>query len=178
MTDNAFHSVFEDWKERAAFLNQQLAHIVNVDVDMNAPHWEDQVLNRPHPVDEAGLRGEVETLFEEVVEQFEFYRPDQRQQIIDVMYQNDALMYSAVLTADPNTPDGFRKHMILFVIEDQGKDTRDAILALGAHHAYGAAKGIDVASIFKDMADIASRRDKFGWGTTRDLFLKYVELGH
>ncbi|MEP3890393.1 MAG: hypothetical protein ABJN69_07985 [Hellea sp.] len=175
MTHKSFQSAFEDWERRAAFLNQQLAPIINVEIDMNAPDWEEQIFNRPHPVDEAGLRGAVETLFKEIVDQFEFYTPDQRQHIIDLMYKNDALIYSAVLKADPNTPDGLRKHMILFVIDDQGKDTRDALLALSAYHASGTAKGIDVISIFQEMADIASRRDKFGWGTTRDLFLKYLE---
>lgn len=175
MTNDTFETSFADWQKRADFLNQKLMPITNRPVDINAHDWVEKLEKRPHPADESGLRTEIETLFNEVIDQFELYGPDQRQQIIDLMYQNDALMYARCIDADRNTPGGFRKHMILFVIDDQGKDTRDAMLALGAHHADAKRLGIDVGSIFKEMAAISSTREKFGWGSTRDLFHKYLK---
>lgn len=175
MTDETFQDAIDNWKQRATLIDEKLAPIVNVGIDINDPDWEAQILNRPHPADVAGLRRPIGVLFHEIIEQFEFFSTDQRYQIIDLMYQHEALMYSAIIDSDRDTPEGFRKHMIFFVIQDQGKDTRDAILALGAYHADASAQGIDVASIFQDMAAIASRRDKFGWGTTRDLFLNYLK---
>ena len=174
MTNDTFDFTFTDWKQRAIALNQKLMPIVNAEVDINTPDWTEKLARRPHPADVSGLRLKIETLFGEIVKQFEFYNPNQRQQIIDLMYQNDALMYAACLDAVHNTPDGFRKRMILFVIDDQGKDTRDAMLALDAFRTDAEIQGIDVNSIFKEMASIASTRDKFGWGSTRDLFLKYT----
>lgn len=170
-----FARIFAQWKQRAAALNTQLKPIVNKPIDVNDPNWEEQIERCQHPADASGLRQEIETLFEEIIDRFEICSPAQREQIVDVMYKNQALRYSAVINADPSTPEGFRRAMILFVIEDQGTDTRDAILALSANHAKAEKQGIDVKTIFKDMAGIASTRDKFGWGTTRDLFLKYLK---
>lgn len=147
---------------------------MNKAFDLNVTDWEAQLERRQHPADASGLRNEIETLFEEIIDQFEGLSPQQRTQIIELMNEYQALIYAATIKADPSTYDGFRRAMILFVIKDQGKDTRDAILELSAYHAKAKNQGIDVGTIFKDMADIASTRDKFGWGTTRDLFLKYL----
>jgi len=173
MPDGAFESVFVDWKRRAESLNQQLHPIVSAEIDIMAPDWEEQVANAPHPADASGLRNEIESLFNEIVDRFPSYDADQRHQIIDLMDQNDSLMHSAVLDADYDSPGGFRKIMIVFVIEDQGKDTRDAIVALAHYRRDAEERGIDVDSIFKEMAAIASTRDKYGWGTTQKLFLNH-----
>lgn len=174
MTKATFERAFADWKQRAVVLNQKLTPFVNVGFDINADNWVEKLAHCPHPADVSGLRIRIATLFNEIINQFEFYNSDQRQQIIDLMYQNDNLMYAAVIDAERDTPDGFRKYMILFVIEDQCKDTRDAILALAHAHTEAERQGIDVGSIFREMATISSANDKFGWGSTRDLFLKYI----
>ncbi|MCF6221860.1 MAG: hypothetical protein L3J65_12180 [Robiginitomaculum sp.] len=173
--NNAFERAFEDWERRAVSLNQKLMPFVNANIDITTDDWLEKLTRRPHPADMSGLRLPIETLFGEIVKQFEFYNSEQRQQIIDLMYQNDALMYAASIVADRNTSGGFRKYMILFVIADQGKDTRDAMLALESYHVDAEVLGFDVSAIFKEMTEIASRQDKFGWGSTRDLFLKYIK---
>jgi hypothetical protein len=173
MLEDTFEAVFADWKRRAETLDRQLHSIVHEEVDINSPDWEEQLANAPHPANAAGLRNEICALFNEIIDCFESLDVDQRQQIIDLMETNDSLMYSAVIDADYNTPDGFRKHMMLMVIEDQGKDTRDAIVGLAHHRKAAEERGINVDAIFKEMAALASARDKFGWGTTRDLFLKH-----
>lgn len=67
----------------------------------------------PHPADFLELRSEIATLFNEIVYRFESFNTDERQQIIDLLALNEALMYFAVLDADYNSLEGFRKHMIL-----------------------------------------------------------------
>lgn len=175
MINDTFETVFADWKQRADFLNQKLMPVVNADVDVSAPDWLENLASLPHPADVSGLRNEIGTLFSEIIDQFEFYGPRQRQQIVDFLYQKEALMYAAVIDADRNTPNGFRQYMILFVIGDQGKDTRDAMLALDAYYEDAERLGVNARAIFKEMALISSTNDKFGWGSTRDLFLKYLK---
>lgn len=175
MLDSEFFTpLFAGWEQRASALNTLLRPIVNKPFDVNTTDWEEQLERRQHPADAAGLRNEIETLFEEIIDHFEGLSPHQRRQIEELMYENKALIYAATIKADPSTHDGFRRAMILFVIKDQGEDTRDAILELSAYHAKAEEQGINVRTIFKDMADIASTRNKFGWGTTRNLFLKYL----
>jgi hypothetical protein len=169
MVDNAFAAQFADWKLRAELLNTKLAPIVHDEIDMEAPDWEEQLLNGPHPADESGLRKEIESFFGEIVNRFESVDAEQRQMIIDLMNANHSLMYSAVIDSSPDTEEGFRKDLILFVIEDQGKDSRDALVALGHYREYGERLGLNVDSIFRQMAQLASDRDKYGWRSTREL---------
>ena len=172
MADDTFQTQFADWKRRAESLDKKLHPIVHREIDINAPDWQEQLANSPHPADESRLRREIETLFNEIVDRFESLDADQRQTIIDLLEKNDSLMYSAVIDADFETQEGFRRNMILFAIEDQGKDTRDAIVALAHYRKRGEQLGFDVDSIFKEIAQLASDRDKYGWGSTRDLLLK------
>lgn len=167
-----FRTQFADWQRRIESLNEKLQPIVHREIDINAPDWQEQLANRPHPADESGLRPEIESLFNDIVDRFESLDADQRQMIIDLMDKNDSLMYSAVMDANIETYEGFRKKMLLFVIEDQGKDTRDAIVTLGYYRKRGEDLGFDVDSVFRQTAELASERDKHGWGSTRDLLLE------
>ena len=160
------------WKKQAETLESKLRSIVQKEVDINAPDWKEQLANMPHPADKSCLREDITSLFDEIVDQFETLSIEQRQAIYDLMERNDSLMYSAVISANLETPEGFRRNMILFVIEDQGKDTRDAILALQRYRELGQTHGYDVDAIFKQLARIANDHDKYGWGSTRDLLKK------
>ena len=175
MKHDNFKADYTNWSRQAELLNQKLSPYANAPFDMDTPDWQEKLAHLPHPADVAGLRAEIETLFGAIIDRFEGYDEVQRQHIINMLAKFDALLWSAIIDADINTPDGFRKHMILFILHDQGKDTRDAILQLEAYHTDAKRQGIDVNSVFRDMADIASTNDKFGWGSTRDLFLKYLK---
>jgi hypothetical protein len=169
MDAEAFQKTCAAWKTQADSLDSKLRPIVQQEVDINAPDWQEQLANMPHPADESGLHEEIASLFDEIVDQFETLDVEQRQAIINLMEKNESLMYSAVIEADLETLEGFRRNMILFVIADQGKDTRDAIVALGQYRELGQKHGYDVDAIFKKLASVASDHDKYGWGSTRDL---------
>ena len=171
MKDDTFRNTYAAWEEQAKSLDSMLRTIVKKEVDVTDPDWMEKLANRPHPADESGLREEITDLFDEIVDQFESLNDMQRQAIIDLMEDNDSLMYSAVIRANLDTLDGFRRNMILFLIEDQGKDTRDAIVKLGHYRELGQKHGYDVDAIFEQLASIANSHDKYGWGSTRDLLL-------
>ncbi len=169
MDDDTFYNKYASWKKQVQSLDSRLRPVVHKEVDINAPGWQEKLANMPHPADESGLRNEITVLFDEIVDHFESFDRNQRQAIIDLMDKNDSLMYSAVICDDLETREGFRRNMILFVIADQGKDTRDAIVALGHYHEIGQKHGYDVEAIFEGLASIANSHDKYGWGSTRDL---------
>ncbi len=173
MPRDSFETQFADWKKQIEAFDQLLHPVVSVEIDINEPGWEQKLDNMEHPADETGLRQEITTLFDDIVARFEFFDRDQRQQIIDLMAQKNSLMHSAIISADIDTPEGFRKHMILMAIEDQGKDTRDCILALQHYRKHAEDRGINVDTVFHEMSTIASKIDKYGWGTTSELFLTY-----
>ena len=169
MDEDAFHNKYAAWKKQAKSLDSKLRPIVQKDVDINAPAWKDQLANMPHPADESCLRDVITSLFDEIVDHFESLDVPQRQAVIDLMEKNESLIYSAVITDNIETVGGFRRNMILFVIADQGKDTRDAIVALEHYRELGQKRGYDVDAIYEKLASIASDHDKYGWGSTREL---------
>ena len=172
MDDVKFQDQFTDWKKRVETLDQKLQPIANREVDINAPDWAEKLDNEPHPADESDLRQVICVLFNEIIDQYELLNTTQRQMIIDLLDKNDSLMWSAVIDYDLETEEGFRRNMLLFVLADQGKDSRDAIVALSHYRNQGEKRGYDVDGIFKQMAQLASDNDKYGWGSTRELLKK------
>ena len=93
MDDDTFHRAHAAWKEKAESLNSMLRPIVQRDVDLSAPDWQEQLANMPHPADESGLREEITELFEEIVDQYETLDSHQRQAVIDLMENNLSLIH-------------------------------------------------------------------------------------
>ena len=172
MDEATFRDHLADWAERAGRLDEVLHPNVHEEIDFNDPAALERLENAPHPADATGERDAIAALFEEMVAVVESVTAEQRGQLIALLAKNDSLLYSAVLETDPETPEGFRKTLLLFVLEDQGKDTRDAILTLAAYREQGETLGLDVDGLFREMAELASTRNKYGWGSTRDLFLR------
>lgn len=172
MREEIFESRLANWQRTAARLNERLEPIVHRQVDINMPDWEEQLAAAPHPADQLGIRGEVEALFEEIIAALDSMSPQQRQATIDTVACNDALSYAACLKAEPDKAAEFRRHMLLFVLRDQAKDTRDAIIELRHCRLWGQDLGVDVDAVFRELAELASTRDRHGWGSTRELLLK------
>ncbi len=172
MESLAFEDRWSRWTNTVTSLERTLNPVVKREVDINTPDWKEQLDNSPHPADETGTREELACLFNDFVDVFPALSHDQRLQLIDFLYENESVMYSAVINADPRTEDGFRHHIILYILDDQGRDTRDAILALDALRRTGEKAGLNVTRIFRELAEMASDRDKFGWGSTRHLLLR------
>lgn len=173
--NNTFDHIFADWQRRTNALEQHLKPIVDATFSSSSDPWDEDAIPEPYKTQNKKLRPDIQNLFDDILNQFENFTPDQRQKIIDLMYRQEALIWSSRIEEDRDTPDGFRKHMIFFVLMDQGKDTRDALLALQQNQINANKAGINTDAIFKEMAELASTKDKFGWGSTRDLLLRMVQ---
>ena len=171
MSEAPFQEFFEALKQQAELLDKQLRLITKAKIDVNESDWLEKLAQAPHPADQAGLRDPIRSFFNDLIARFETLETSQRQLVIDFMDQCDSLMHSRIIAEQPNTPDGFRKHMILFAIEDQGKDTRDAILSMEEYRSLANMVDFDIETIINDVAELASRQDKYGWGSTHDLML-------
>jgi hypothetical protein len=166
MADDVFHAQSEDWKRRIEFLNAKLHPIVHGSSPQGTT-WE-EFLRR---INEFGHGEEIETVFDEIIDRFESLNGDQRQMIIDLIRTNQSVMYGVVPRVDMDTQEGFRKRLMLFIIEDQGADPRDALVQLREYRKQGEKLGFDVNSILEEVAHLASDRDRYGWGSTRKLIL-------
>jgi hypothetical protein len=94
---------------------------------------------------------------------------DEERAEIRARFAKDPVLSRSVLPFPPKTREELRDHVTLFVIADQGLDTRDAILAIDALCADARARGFDVDAVLREHLPLASDEDKYGWGTTRAL---------
>jgi hypothetical protein len=135
---------------------------------MKQPGRQEALTAAPHPVDEIGVRGEVEAFFSEIVGCFESLDEDQRQQLMALMAENHNLMYCAVTGVDRDSREGLYQELILFILDDQGRDPRDAMLALDGLAERARKLGLHPRRLFRKLAPLASDRDRYGWGSTRE----------
>jgi hypothetical protein len=60
-------------------------------------------------------------------------------------------------------------------MKDQGRDSRDALLALRHLYSEAAGAGIDPALLLREVAGLSSTVNKYGMGSTCDMLLKYCQ---
>ena len=94
---------------------------------------------------------------------------DEERAEIRAAFAKDPVLSRSVLPFPPKTQDELRDHVTLFVIDDQGLDTRDAILAIDAICEDARKRGLDIDAVLREHLPLASDVDKYGWGTTRAL---------
>ena len=64
-----------------------------------------------------------------------------------------------------------RQRLVLFSIQDQGEDSRDALLALQGICREAAAAGVDTGPVLREVAAWSCMANKYGMGSTRDILL-------
>ena len=119
------------------------------------------------PLDEAGVRSETEALLKALAVEYQSSDEETRKAIrrLFACYQHFA--WAASFAVSPITEAGFRQDLILFSMLDQGKDSRDALLALRALCEQARSAGIDVKPILQEVAGLSSDENKYGMGSTK-----------
>ena len=129
---------------------------------------------RPHPLDEAGIRPEAEALLEELLDAYRDGEEPTRAAIRGLLKSCSSFTWAAALPYPPTTEAGFRRHLLLFSMEDQGRDTRDAIMWLQDLCKRAGEAGVVIGSILREIAALSSDENKYGMGSTRGLLLRAV----
>lgn len=160
-----------DWSGRISTLNASLQPIAQRTVDVNDPKWLAKLRDRPNPLDEAGVRSETESLVAEAIEHYPEADDGIRQSIRELFAKHPSFSWAANLPIPATTPEGFRAHLILFSINDQGRDSRDAVLLLEDLCAKAASADVDTRPILLDVAALCSAEDVYGMGSTRSLLI-------
>jgi len=152
-------------------LEEGLLPIARRPVDITDPNWIRRLQEASHPLDEAGVRGDAEALLEAVIDEYQNCLPDTRQAIRQLFTKYNAFSWAAALPYAPITQASFLRHLVLFSIKDQGKDTRDAILWLRDLCHTAAAAGVLTAPILEQAAALSSDENRYGMGSTKRLLL-------
>ncbi len=156
-------------------LDLRLEPIANGLVDLEDPDWEEK-LDALEPLDEAGIRrDEAERLFLRIIEHYDHASEETRRGIRDLFKRYRSFAWVVYMPNKPLGEETFRQHLLLFSIDDQGQDPRDAILWLEGLCGRAAEVGVDIGPILKEVAAMSSNRNRYGMGSTRSLLKGAVQ---
>jgi hypothetical protein len=167
-------AAFEAWNRQIHELDLRLRPIAGRPVDVTRPGWAERLRANPAPLDEAGVRQAAEQLLGDLVSAYAQGPEATRTAIRRLFAQHPSFAWAATLSSSPASREDFRRRLILFSIQDQGRDSRDALLNLQDLLREAAGAGLDTDPALREVAAMSSEVDRYGMGSTRDLLLKHV----
>ena len=153
-------------------LDECLRPIANTPVDITQPGWGRRLQQLAHPLDRAGIRQKTETLLSEIIAAYEKGNGESRQALRGLFAQYTAFAWAATVPLEPTTAQSFRQLLLLFSLNDQGRDSRDALLLLQDLCRGARAAGLKTESILRGVAELSSDINRFGMGSTKQMLLK------
>jgi hypothetical protein len=160
-----------DFEQSISQFEVELHRIAKRPVDLNNPDWAKELRQAAHPLNEVGIRSEVEALLMEIIQAYAQGDEETRSLIRSMFMKHETFSKMATIPDSLNTPEGFRNHLLLLSIRDQEPDTRDVMLNLHEMSVQARGAGINVEAIRREVAELSSDDDKYGMGTTRELLL-------
>ena len=166
-----FETRFLSWKATVEQLDNRLKAIANRPVDISDPGWVGK-LTAVNPIDEAGVREEAAALIRDILDAYPQVDAGQRDRIRALFATHRSLAWAAgfvlPFSADPSTA---RSQLLLFSILDQGTDSRDALLWLGAFCGQERADPAALAPLLREVAALSSAVNRYGMGSTQSMLL-------
>jgi len=162
----------DDFELRIMDLEQRLSPIANRPVDITKPGWGLRLRQSPHPLDEAGVRRDAEILLEELISLYPGSAEESRQAVRKLFEKYHSFAWAASLSFEPTSEESFRRHLILFSIQDQGRDSRDALLSLQHLCREARSAGVNSPPVLREVAELSSDLNKYGMGSTKEMLLK------
>jgi len=136
-------------------------------VNISDPNALTALKSSPHPFDETNIREEAENLILALVSDYIAANSEWRIGARALVRRYHSFAWAAQVPLDVRTEDGFRAHLVMFSLKDQGRDRRDAKLWLSDLCDEGRRSNLAIAGILRDVALMSSDEDRYGWGSTR-----------
>ena len=164
----------DELEARIARLDAAIEPIATRPVDFSSEAL-DALSDTPHPLDEAGARDEAEALVLELVRDYPGADERWRRTTRALFARFESFAWAAAVPLDRATEEGLRAHLVLFSLDDQGRDPRDARMWLDDLVETANAAGLPLRAIAREVAEYSSDEDRFGWGSTRDWLMRVAE---
>lgn len=172
INDNTFQVKLSVWEQKVSAFHIQISPILNVSMVGKSTDNLGQSIQKE--IAALGIHEGVRAWAEDLILHFPYLTTQQKESVYSLKYNNSSIDWACPILEQSESIEAFRKKLIWFVIDDQGKDTRDAILRLKSYFEEGKMKDYPVQAIFSETADLASEKDKYGMGSTRNLFKPYI----
>ncbi len=166
-------NALEDWELGMMELEEKLRPIAKRPVDITRPGWFERLQAGGSPLDEAGVRDTTERLLAEILAAYSQGTAQTRTAIRRLFHEYQSFSWAATLSVPRPTLDGLRQHLILFSINDQGRDGRDALLTLQEICQDARNAGLEIAPVLREVAAMSSDENKYGMGSTSQMLLRH-----
>jgi hypothetical protein len=165
-------NALEDLELRMMELEEKLRPVAKRPVDITRPDWFERLQAGGSPLDEAGVRDTTERLLGEILAAYAQGTAQTRTVIRRLFHEYQSFSWAATLSVPRATLDGLRQHLILFSINDQGRDGRDALLTLQEICQDARNAGLEIAPVLREVAAMSSDENKYGMGSTSQMLLR------
>src|SRR5262249_36071592 len=115
----------ENCELRIMELEERLRPIARRPVDITQPNWLDRLRASAPPSDEADVREPAAQLVSDLISAYAQGSDETRSAIRRMFAEYVSFAWAAALSTPRTTAAGFRQHLILFSMKDQGRDGRD-----------------------------------------------------
>ena len=126
---------------------------------------------RQHPMDEAGVRPQAESLLADVAGAYVRGSEGDREAIRDLFHKHTSVSWAIRPPLAPTSEAGFRSWLLMISMVDQGADTRDTILLVSKITRSAAGAGVNIGPIIEEIAGISSDENRYGMGSVRSILL-------
>src|SRR5262245_9882836 len=161
----------EDWELQIMELEERLRPIAQRPVDVMRPGWFERSQGS-RPLDEAGVRDKTESLLADLIAAYAQANEETRSAVRRLFAEYRSFAWAAAVSEPCTSLAGLHRHLILFSMKDQGRDSRDALLTLQEICREAAAAGVAPEPVLREVAAMSSGVNKYGMGSTRDMLLK------
>ena len=168
-------STLEDFELQIMEFDERLRPIAERPVDITRAGWFERLQSGVPPLEEAGIRDEVEKLLVDLIEIYAQCPEEPRATIRRFFSEYRSFAWAASLSELGKSEAGLRQQVILFSMKDQGRDSRDALLALRQICREAIDALIDPVPLLREVAALSSSVNKYGMGSTRDMLLQYCQ---
>ena len=158
-----------------AVIDELLRDIAQRPVDLSEPNWMVKLRQAPPPVQAAGVAVEAAAALEALLDAYETGGASTREEVRGIFRDYPSFRWAAHLSREWESAVEYRRRLVHVSAVDQGSDPRDELVTIWSLCKRARAFGIEVEPVLRDVADLSSDVDLYGFGSMRMLIMRGLE---
>ncbi|GGO17114.1 hypothetical protein GCM10011576_30690 [Micromonospora parathelypteridis] len=158
-----------------AVIDDLLRDIAERPVDLSDPNAMAELRQARPPMEEAGVAAEAAAALDALLDAYETGGSPTREEVRDIFRAYPSFRWAAHLPRAWNSEGEFRRRLVHVSAMDQGADPRDELMTIWWLCNRARECGIDVEPVLREVADLSSDADLYGFGSMQMLIMRGLE---
>jgi hypothetical protein len=158
-----------------AVIDELLQYLVQRPLDLSDSNWMAKLRRGPEPVEEAGVAPAAAAALEVLLDTYETGGSPAREEVRGIFRAYRSFRWAVHLPRDWESAAEFRRRLVHVSAADQGSDPRDELMTIWSLCNRARERGIDVEPVLREVADLSSDADLYGFGSMRTLIMRGLE---